>query len=107
VTGEGPKPKKYAYCSDTLYTEDYLHHIQDADMIYHESTYLEADADKAAARFHSTAIQAATLAAKANVKQLLLGHFSSKYKELDPFYDEASAIFPSVTVSVEGVAYDL
>ena len=107
VTAEGPQPKKYAYCSDTLFTERFLPMIQNVDMLYHESTYLEADADKAAARFHSTAIQAARLALKANAKQLLLGHFSSKYKELDQFAEEASSVFPGAIVSVEGVAYDI
>ncbi len=107
VTADGPTPKKYAYCTDTLYTESYLPVIQGVDMIYHESTYLEEDAEKAEARFHSTAIQAAKLAKLAGAKQLLLGHFSSKYKELDAFAEEAAQYFPDVTVSVEGVAYDI
>jgi ribonuclease Z len=75
--------------------------------MYHECTYLEADADKAVARFHSTAAQAAALAVKANVKQLLLGHFSSKYKDLAPFQEEAAAVFPNVSVTVEGIMYDI
>lgn len=107
VTENGPIPKKYAYCADTIYTESYLHLIQNADAIYHEATYLEQDADRATARFHSTAMQAATLAQKAGVKQLLLGHFSSKYKELEAFKEEATSIFPNTVVAVEGVAYDL
>jgi ribonuclease Z len=107
VTVEGPEPKRYAYCTDTLYTERFLPMIQGVDMIYHESTYLEEDADKAAIRFHSTAAQAAQLARLANAKQLLLGHFSSKYKELEKFQEQAASIFPNSIVSVEGVAYDL
>lgn len=107
VTEDGPRPKKYAYCSDTLFTESYLPVIQGVDIIYHESTYLEQDAEKAQARFHSTAIQAAKLARMANAKQLLLGHFSSKYKDLEPFKEEAEPYFPGVIVSVEGVAYDI
>lgn len=107
VTTDGPRPKKYAYCTDTLFTESFLPSIQGADMIYHESTYLEADAEKAGARFHSTAIQAAKLAKLANAKQLLLGHFSSKYKDLEAFREEAATYFPDVIVSVEGTVYDL
>ncbi len=107
VTAEGPAPKKYAYCADTLYTETYLPLIKGADAIYHESTYLEQDAEKAASRFHSTAVQAAKLATKAEAKLLLLGHFSSKYKDAEPFGEEASAHFPNAVVSVEGVAYDI
>ena len=107
VTTEGPSPKKYAYCADTLFTESFLPTIMNADTIYHECTYLEKDAEKAAARFHSTATQAAQIAKKANAKQLLLGHFSSKYKELDQFREEAEAIFPNVFVTVEGTSYEV
>ena len=107
VTESGPAPKRYAYCADTLFTDSFLPVIQGADTIYHESTYLESDATKANARFHSTAAQAAQLAKMANAKQLLLGHFSSKYKELQPFYEEASAVFPNVFVTEEGTAYEI
>jgi ribonuclease Z len=99
--------KRYAYCADTLFTDSFLPIIEGADTIYHECTYLDADAQKAAARFHSTAAQAAQIAKMAGTKQLLLGHFSSKYKELDAFREEASTIFPNSFVSVEGVAYEV
>ena len=79
----------------------------DADTIYHECTYLHAEAEKAEARFHSTAKQAAQLAKMANAKQLLLGHFSSKYKDLEPFREEAAEVFPNVQVTVEGAAYEI
>jgi len=107
VTETGPAEKKYAYCADTLFTDSFLPTIQGADTIYHECTYLEADVAKAVARYHSTAAQAAQLAKMAGAKQLLLGHFSSKYKELEPFQEEASAIFPNVFVSIEGTAYEI
>ena len=107
VTEDGPAHKKYAYCADTLFTESFLPVITGADTIYHECTYLEKDAGKAAARFHSTAAQAAQVAKMAGAKQLLLGHFSSKYKELEPFHDEASPVFPNVFVTVEGTAYEI
>ncbi|RYD59380.1 MAG: ribonuclease Z [Sphingobacteriales bacterium] len=107
VTTDGPMPKKYAYCADTIFTDSFIQHIQGADTIYHECTYLEADAAKAEARFHSTAIQAARIALMANAKQLLLGHFSSKYKDLEPFRDEAATIFPNVHATMEGAAYEI
>jgi ribonuclease Z len=107
VTEPGPHPKKYAYCADTIFTESFLHYIKGADTIYHECTYLEKDVDRATARFHSTAKQAAQIANLANAKQLLLGHFSSKYKELEPFRDEAAEIFENVQVTVEGVEYEI
>ena len=107
VTEEGPAVKRYAYCADTLFTDSFLPVIQGADTIYHECTYLEKDAAKAVARHHSTAAQAAQIAKLANAKQLILGHFSSKYKELEPFHEEASAIFPNVFVSIEGTSYEI
>ena len=107
VTIDGPSVKRYAYCADTIFTESFLPVISGADTIYHECTYLEKDAEKATARHHSTAAQAAHIAKLAGAKQLLLGHFSSKYKELEPFHEEASAIFPNVFVSVEGTAYEV
>lgn len=107
VTEDGPTVKKYAYCADTLFTDSFLETIKGADTIYHECTYLDADREKATKRFHSTAAQAAELAKMAGAQQLLLGHFSSKYKDLDPFYVEASAIFPNTHVSIEGTAYEI
>jgi ribonuclease Z len=107
VTEEGPAVKRYAYCADTIFTESFLPYIMGADTVYHECTYLEADKAKAEARYHSTAAQAAHVAKMAGAKQLLLGHFSSKYKELEAFREEASAVFPNSLVSVEGVAYEV
>jgi ribonuclease Z len=107
VTAPPAPPKRYAYCADTTYTETILPYINGVDLLYHESTYLEKDVEKATARFHCTAKQAATMAAKANAKKLLLGHFSSKYKELDEFEQEASPIFPNVVISKEGASYEV
>lgn len=107
VTENGPNPKKYAYCADTLYTDSFLPYITGADTIYHECTYLEKDAEKATARYHSTAMQAAQTAVKAGAGQLLLGHFSSKYKEVEPFQEEAATIFPNCKVTIEGTTYDI
>jgi ribonuclease Z len=107
VTADAPPTKSYAYCADSLYTESFLHHIKDVDMLYHESTYQEKDVDKAAARFHTTAKQAAQLAKLANVKQLLLGHYSSKYRDIEDFAKEAAEIFLNVQASVEGETYEV
>lgn len=107
LTTEGPAPKKYAYCADTLYTDSFLEHIQGADTIYHETTYLHKEAEKAAARYHSTPIQAAEIAKKANAKQLLIGHYSSKYKDLYPFRDEARTVFENTLITLEGNSYDV
>ncbi len=107
LTEDGPPSKRYAYCADTRYTESYLESIRDADVIYHESTYLEEDAEKAMLRYHSTARQAATLAHKAGAKKLLLGHYSSRYADLNPFVAEAADIFPETSATVEGESYEI
>lgn len=107
VTERGKPDKTYVYCADTRYTEDILPFISNADAIYHESTYLDDNRDKAHERFHSTALQAATLADRARAKRLFLGHFSSKYQDLHLFYLEASKVFPNVEVTVEGTTYEI
>lgn len=105
VTEPMPPGPKYAYCADTRYNESIIEHIQGFDMIYHEATYLHALAERAHDRYHSTSVQAATLAQKAGVKKLLLGHFSSKYAVLDDFLTEARSVFPETDLALEGVCY--
>jgi ribonuclease Z len=105
VTKPAPHARSYAYCADTLYQPSLCDIICDADLVYHESTYLEDQAEKAKNRFHSTASQAAAIARQAGAKRLLLGHFSSKYTDLEPFLTEARAVFPNTEISVEGTTY--
>ncbi|MDE1193181.1 MAG: ribonuclease Z [Arachidicoccus sp.] len=105
VTIEGKKNRSYAFCADTYYTEAYVSAIKDVDLIYHEATYLNDLELQAKQRFHSTAGQAAKIALKAGAKALLLGHFSSKYKDLSAFESEAKEIFPNTEVTQEGVTY--
>jgi ribonuclease Z len=107
VTEDGRPMKRYAYCADTLYTESILPYVQGVDTLYHESTYLDNDREKAVLRYHSTTAQAAEIANKAGVKQLLLGHFSSKYKDLAAFKEEAEKIFTYVHVTEEGKTYEV
>jgi ribonuclease Z len=103
----GAAPKKYVFCSDTAYYEALAPLLADADLLYHEATYLHDLAAQAAARMHSTAAQAATLAAKARAKKLIIGHFSSRYRELEPLLSEARAIFPNTFLAEEGKIFDL
>ena len=105
VTEEGAKGKTYVFCADTKYDEAIISNIEDADLIYHETTYLDALQQRAADRFHSTTKQAALIAKKANVKKLLIGHFSSKYDTLEEFEQEAKEIFPNTELALEGVTY--
>lgn len=107
LTAPGPAPVAYAFCADTLYTEDFLHHITGVDLMYHESTYLSNDEEKAVNRFHTTARQAGMLAAKAGVGKLILGHFSSKYKDLAPFREEAASTFANVELALEGCVFEV
>jgi ribonuclease Z len=105
VTKAGPVARTYAYCADTRYDEHIADTVRGSNLIYHESTYLNEHEERAISRFHSTAAQAATIAKKAGVKRLILGHFSSKYSELGPFLEEASAIFPDTELALEGTTY--
>lgn len=96
------KNRSYAYCSDTRYHEPIIEQIQNVDLLYHESTFLEIESHRAAETFHSTARQAALVASKANVHQLILGHYSSRYKDLSPFLEEARSVFANTKLSIEG-----
>jgi ribonuclease Z len=105
VTEEAPPGKTYAFCADTKYDESIIPHIRDADLIYHETTYLDALRERAEERFHTTSRQAAEIAKKANVKKLLIGHFSSKYDTLEEFEQEAREVFLNTELALEGVTY--
>ena len=102
VTNEGPKPKSFAYCSDTAYFKELVNYITDVDLLYCETTFLEKDRDKALRTFHSTTVDAAKLAKKGRVKQLLIGHFSSRYDDYSMFFNEVFSIFENVIISEEG-----
>lgn len=98
-------PRKYAYCSDTIYNKDLLPQIHEADLIYHETTFTEDMRARAEQTMHSTAKDAATLAKEASAKRLLIGHYSARYKNLEPLQEEARTIFPQTYLAVEGEKY--
>ncbi len=105
LTFPADKAKMYAYCADTRYNERILQYITGADMMYHETTYLDAFAEIANARFHSTTRQAGKIAQLAEVKRLLIGHFSSRYDTLDEFESQTREVFPNADLALEGVSY--
>lgn len=105
VTLPPSKGKRYVYCADTIYDRGLLPHLQEADVVYHETTYLHSLEERAAERFHSTTVQAATLARDAQAKRLLIGHFSSKYTELQPFLEECCPVFPATELAAEGTTF--
>ena len=107
VAGPAPIPRRYAFFSDTLYTPGLVPHIQGVDLLYHEATFLEELRDRAAQTHHSTARQAALIAREAGVKRLLIGHFSSRYKSLEPLLAEAQAVFPTAELATEGLVVSL
>ncbi len=102
-----PAPaKSYAFCSDTMYDESIVPIIENCDVLYHETTFLESEADKAESTMHSTARQAAIIAGKANVKQLILGHYSTRYSNIELFQKEAITHFPDVLLADDGRTFE-
>jgi len=107
LTTEADQPKTYAYCSDTICSWKYLNYISKVDMLYHEATFMNDMIDRAEETFHTTALQAAEVALKAEVKKLLLGHFSARYRDLNPLLDEARTVFQDTQLAVEGQTFQI
>ena len=97
--------KSYAFCADTIFDETLVNVVKNVDLLYHETTYLKDLHERATLRFHSTTHQAATIALKANVHKLLIGHFSSKYDVLDEFLNEAKEVFGNTDLAIEGITF--
>jgi len=106
LTFEPVPPKAYAYCSDTAYTETFLDQIRGVDVLYHEATFLESEEPLAERTLHSTARQAAAIASKAGVHQLILGHYSTRYDNIERFREEATEIFPNTELADDGKVFD-
>jgi ribonuclease Z len=102
LTSPPPPTRSYAYCSETCYFEEIIDQIKEVDLLYHEATFLNNMLERAKMTFHSTALQAATIAKKAEVKRLLLGHFSARYPDLDGHLAEAREIFNNTLLAIEG-----
>ena len=110
LTSPGTPGRKYAYCSDTIYAESIIPIIEGADMLYHEATYAHADVVKARQRGHSTALQAAQIAQKAHVGQLVLGHYSAQFLSAEmerPLLDEARTVFENTVLANERMVVEV
>jgi ribonuclease Z len=107
LTLDPPKPRSYAFCSDTGYTEDYIDQIRHVDLLYHEATFLHDKADIAKEKTHCTTIEAATIAKKAEVKKLIIGHYSARYDDMRLFENEARSIFPETIIATEGMRVNI
>jgi ribonuclease Z len=97
--------KSYAYCADTAFAECIAKKVKNASLLYYETTYLKALESRAESRFHSTTAHAAKMAQLADAKQLIIGHFSSKYETLDEFLKETKEGFEKTQLALEGVTY--
>lgn len=103
-----PSPtKSYAYCSDTAYYPEVIEQIKNVDCLYHEATFLKERELLAKKTKHSTAEQAALIAQQANAKQLIIGHYSNRYKNKNDFKDEATTIFKNTLLAEEGKIYSI
>ena len=97
----------YAFCSDTKYFEPIIPIIKGVDLLYHEATFTKEHDDRALKTYHSTAEQAAQIAAKSGVKRLIIGHFSNRYHDLNPLLDEAKSVFERTDLAMEGKTFDV
>ncbi|MDR2138156.1 MAG: ribonuclease Z [Tannerella sp.] len=103
LTRPADPPLRYAYCSDTAFAPEIVPWIEGCDCLYHEATFIEADLPRARETFHSTARQAAEIARRAQVKQLVIGHYSARYEDLEVLRVEAETVFPGTIVGMEGM----
>ena len=107
LTFEPRKSRSYAYCSDTVFDEGLVAQLKSIDLLYHEATFMEDEESKARDTKHSTAKQAAMIAKLAEVNRLLLGHFSARYKDLNPILEEAKSIFINTDLAIEGEEFTI
>jgi ribonuclease Z len=101
------KPRSYAFCSDTIYFEPIINIIKNIDLLYHEATFLSNEKIRASETFHSTPADAAKIASMANVRKLLLGHFSIRYKDLSLFLNEAIQYFDNTELVSDGDVFEI
>ena len=99
-------PKSYAFCSDTVYDESIVPLIKEVDVLYHESTFLDSEEHLSGKTMHCTAKQAAKIALKANVGQLILGHYSTRYPSIEQFREEAQTIFENILLADDGKFFE-
>ncbi len=99
--------RSFAYCSDSMYAESTIGYVKEVTLLYHETTFMQAMADNARQKFHTTTIEAANIAMKANVKKLMIGHFSARYEDITPLLEETKTVFPNTIAAVDGLKIDI
>jgi len=107
LTIDPPKQRSFAYCADTMYSETIIPIINNCDVLYHETTFMQNMAAVAKEKWHSTTIEAATIAEKSHVKKLIIGHFSARYDDLQPLLDEARTVFLETYLAEDGSIFQV
>ncbi len=107
ITDPPRKIRSYAFCSDTSYFEPVIPIIEGVDLLYHETTFMQDRAQAAADKFHATTIEAATIAKKAGVKRLIIGHFSNRYDDPNLLLDESRTVFKNTQLAMDGRVFEV
>ncbi|HPK04827.1 MAG TPA: ribonuclease Z [Bacteroidales bacterium] len=107
ITIDPAPPRTYAFCSDTAYQVSTADIVANADLLYHEATFMNDRIDMAHEKFHSTTVEAATLAKAARVRKLIIGHYSARYDDLQPLLEEAKTVFQETYLAVEGAVFNV
>ena len=107
LTRPSDPPRKYAYCSDTIFRPEIVEQLSGVDLLFHEATFAESELSRAKETYHTTAAQAARIALEAGVRQLVIGHFSARYEDESILLKEASAVFPNTILAKENLCISL
>ena len=107
LTRPSDPPRKYAYCSDTIFRPEIVKQLSGVDLLFHEATFAESELARAKETYHTTAAQAARIAMEAGVRQLVIGHFSARYEDESILLKEASAVFPNTILAKENLCISL
>lgn len=107
LTRPSDPPRKYAYCSDTIFRPEIVEQLSGVDLLFHEATFAESELARAKETYHTTAAQAARIALEAGVRQLVIGHFSARYEDESILLQEASAVFPNTILAKENLCISL
>ena len=107
LTRPSDPPRKYAYCSDTIFRPEIVKQLSGVDLLFHEATFAESELARAKETYHTTAAQAARIALEAGVGQLVIGHFSARYEDESILLKEASAVFPNTILAKENLCISL
>jgi ribonuclease Z len=107
VTGPPRPGRKIGYSGDTRPTARLARFFSGCDLLIFDSTFKNSDREKAIERKHSTSLEAADLARKANVRRLVLTHFSARYTSVSGLVREARMVFPNTIAASDGLSVEV